>query len=77
MFDHVRTTATVKESVRGLSQPTLSIFPVGGNQSTRRKPTTHDFRSALEGNLKEINFEGNVKEILEEQRKFEGNFTIF
>jgi hypothetical protein len=29
-----------------------------------------------EGNLKEINFEGNVKEILEEQRKYEGKFKI-
>ena len=29
-----------------------------------------------EGNLKEINFEGNVKEILEEQRKFEGKSKI-
>jgi hypothetical protein len=29
-----------------------------------------------EGNLKEINFEGNLKEILEEQRKFEGKSKI-
>ena len=29
-----------------------------------------------EGNLKEINFEGNVKEILEERRKFEGKSKI-
>jgi hypothetical protein len=29
-----------------------------------------------EGNLKERNFEGNVKEILGEERKFEGNFKI-
>jgi hypothetical protein len=29
-----------------------------------------------EGNLKEINFEGNEKEILEEERKFEGKCKI-
>jgi hypothetical protein len=29
-----------------------------------------------EGNLKEINFEGNVNEILEERRKFEGKSKI-
>jgi hypothetical protein len=33
-------TLTVEGSVWGLSQPTLSTFPVGGNRSTRRKSTS-------------------------------------
>jgi hypothetical protein len=31
---------TLEGSVWSLSQPTLSTFPVGGNRSARRKPTT-------------------------------------
>jgi hypothetical protein len=37
-----RSTATMEESVWDLPQPTLSTFPVGGNRSTLRKPTTFD-----------------------------------
>ncbi len=40
-----RSTATMEGSARGESQPTLSTSPVGGDQSTRRKPTT--FQKAL------------------------------
>ncbi len=46
----------------GLTQPTLSIFPVGGNRSTRRKPTT--FGRALTNSF-------HITIISHSQREFE------